>query len=147
MDSERHVLNGNGRDRMAPASEPVLGDVPWMRMARESDLPELQSLAENDAHALICPTHVFLKDGKLVGCASVASVPLVLPWFHTERCHARDSRYFINQMENLLASGMPAQGPGVICVPFAQNSPFHPYIERLGYTNAGEFSLTFKKVR
>ena len=118
----------------------------WLRPARGSDLEELRRLAQADNHEVIAPTHVFVKDGELAGCASVVSVPLVLPWFHTTRCKAADSLYMINQMENLVANILPV-GSDLVCVPFVKGSPFEPHIERLGYVNAGAVNLTFKKVR
>lgn len=119
----------------------------WLRPARGRDLEALHQLAREDNHEVIAPTHVFVKDGELIGCASVAAVPLMLPWFHTTKCKAADSVYMINQMENLLANIMAPNGNDLICVPVVKNSPFEPYIERLEYVNAGTVNLTFKKVR
>lgn len=119
----------------------------WLRRVRPEELEALVRLTQEDKHELIAPTHVFLRDGELIGCASVAAVPLVLPWFHTQRCQAADSLYMINQMENLLANVMPPDGQSLICVPFVKGSPFEPHIERLGYVNAGAVNITFKKVK
>jgi hypothetical protein len=124
-----------------------ISDGPWLRPLQAADLPVLEALAAADNHAVIHPTHVFVKHGEIVGCVSLMNIALVLPWFHTEKCTARDSLYFINQLENLTANLLPAGGPGVGCVPFEQHSPFTPLLERLGYVNAGQFQLTFKKVR
>lgn len=137
----------NGTRATLPLETPAAAPLLWMRPVQVGDLEALSRLAASDDHEPAHPTHVFLKDDEIVGCASVWNVPLVLPWFHTEKCCARDSRYFINQMENLVASLMPANGHGTICVPFADGSPFQAYIKRLGYVNAGQFSLTFKKVK
>jgi hypothetical protein len=90
---------------------------------------------------------VFLKGNEIVGYASIAQVPLILPWFHTTRCRAADSHYFINQVENLVAECMADNGQDLICVPFAPDSPFEPHITDLGFVNAGKVSLAFKKVR
>lgn len=119
----------------------------WLRPLRGRDLEELARLAQADNHELIAPSHVFIKDGEMIGCASMATVPLVLPWFHTARCQAADSLYMINQMENLMANLLPLNGGDLVCVPFVKGSPFEPYIERLGYVNAGEVNIAFKKVR
>jgi hypothetical protein len=119
----------------------------WMRPIDERDYTALRQLAEADNHELIAPTHVFLKDGEIVGCTSIATVALVLPWFHTTQCLARDSVYFINQMENCVANILPASGSGLLCVPVVAASPFQQHIERLGYINAGPATVALKKVK
>lgn len=119
----------------------------WMRPIEEDDWKVLRELAGADNHEVIAPTHVFVKDGQIVGCASIGAVVLLLPWFHTQKCGARDSLYFINQMENLLANMMPANGPGLVCVPVVADSPFQAHIEKLGYVNAGPATVALKKVK
>lgn len=119
----------------------------WMRQIRVDEMDALRSLARDDKHEPIAPSHVFTKGGEIIGYASIARVPLVLPWFHTGRCHPADSHYFINQVENLLAECMHATGQDLVCVPFVPGSPFEPHIEKLGFVNAGKVNLTFKKVR
>lgn len=132
----------------------------WLRRVRESDAAELKALAQADAHEAFRPTHVFVRvtgvtanapDGaesqeEIIGCASIASIPLLLPWFHTERCKARDSVQLINVMENLMAELMnPRQE--FVCVPVAKDSPFEAVSGRLGYEDAGAFRLKFKKLK
>lgn len=118
----------------------------WLRPVSLQELPALQQQAEQDHHALIAPTHVFVKQNEPVGYASIASVPLVLPWFDTRKCQAADSLYFINVMENLSAGFMRSDSHGLICVPVMEGSPFEPYIDKLGYVNAGRATLALKKV-
>lgn len=119
----------------------------WLRKIRPDEVDPLRDLAQDDQHELISPSHVFVKGGEIIGYASIAQVPLILPWFHTARCHPADSHYFINQVENLIAECMPNNGQDLICVPFAPGSPFEPHIEKLGFVNAGKVALTFKKVK
>ena len=115
----------------------------WLRPARAEELPALRAAALADNHEIIAPTHVFEKRGEIVGYASLGSVPLVLPWFHTKKCKAADTLYLINQLENLSANS----GQKLVCVPFAEGSPLEPFIERLGYVRGGKFNLTFKELR
>lgn len=119
----------------------------WLRPVREREPEVLAALAKADQHALIAPTHVFVKNGELIGYASLGVVPMILPWFDTRKCKAADSLYFINQLENLAANAMPNNGQDLICVPFVPASPFTPYIGKLGYIDTGAAQLTFKKVR
>lgn len=122
-------------------------NIRWLRPIRDREAEVLAPLAKADNHALIAPTHVFVKGAELIGYASVGMVPLVLPWFDTRRCKAADSLYFINQMENLVANAMPQNGQDLLCVPFVETSPFAPYIAKLGYIDTGKAHVTFKKVR
>lgn len=119
----------------------------WLRRVQGHEWSTIKGAAEADGHEMVAPSHVMLKDGQIVGAMSIGMVPLVLPWFDTKKCTARDSLYFINQGENLLAELMPANGQDLICVPFAEGSPFAAHIEGLEFVNAGKFHLTFKKVR
>lgn len=119
----------------------------WMRKIRVGEVGGLAKRAKADNHELVAPSHVFVKHGELVGYASIAQVPLILPWFDTRKCKAADSLYFINQVENLIAECMPANGQDFVCVPFVAGSPFEPHIESLGFVNAGKVSLAFKKVK
>lgn len=119
----------------------------WMRAIRVGEVGTLAQLAKADNHEVVAPSHVFTKNGETIGYASVSRVPLILPWFHTQKCNARDSLYFINQIENLVAECMPPNGQDFIAVPFVAGSPFEPHIEQLGFVNAGKVNLTFKKVR
>lgn len=123
----------------------------WLRKARPEEADELQTLAQADGHEAVRPTHVFVRlsgDGseEVIGCVSFASVPLVLPWFHTERCKARDSKFLIAVMENVMAEVM-RPGQQFVCVPVAKGSPFEPVMDGLGYVSAGEFTLQFKRLR
>jgi hypothetical protein len=118
----------------------------WLRPARAQDLPILEAQAKADGHALIAPSHVFERRGELVGYVSLGVVPLMLPWFDTKRCQGADSLYYINCMENLAAALMPAASSGLVCVPVMAGSPFEPFIQKLGYVNAGQATLALKKV-
>lgn len=123
-------------------AKPPMQPANWVRPVTDSDLPQLERLALQDNHALIRPTHVFLKHDEIVGYVSLAAVALVLPWFDSRQCHADDSFYFGNMVENLAQM----HGHDVLCLPFVKDSPFQPFIERLGYQKAGQVELTFKKV-
>lgn len=124
----------------------------YMRAVGPEDLAQLEALAREDGHEAVRPTHVFVRiaedrSEELIGCVSLGVMPTVLPWFHTERCKARDSLFLIDVMENVLAELMRRTGQEYICVPVAKGSPFEKVMGRLGYASAGEFSLQLKKVR
>jgi hypothetical protein len=95
-----------------------------MRRVRAEDMAELQRLAAADGHAVIRPTHVFVRrlpgegspDGaiaeEIIGCCGVASVVAVLPWFDSKRCRAGESVALIHAMENLVALAAAPAGSG-----------------------------------
>jgi hypothetical protein len=110
------------------------------------DLPTLADAHEAEGHSCILPTQCLVKNGAIVGAVSLGAVCLVLPWF-SKQCSPRDSLEFIRLMETHVALTLPTGHPGVVCVPFVPQSPFHPHVQKLGYQSAGLVDLTFKKLR
>ena len=88
---------------MSERAKPMMLPPNWVRRVRPADMEALKALAAQDNHSIIAATHVFEKHGSLVGYASVGSVMLVLPWFDTRQCHAEDSIYYGNHIENMVA--------------------------------------------
>lgn len=120
------------------------GWLPWLRPCRASDLPELVRLAELDGHAVVGPSHVVVKNGRLAGYASLARVPLLLTWLDGRAIVARDTQYLLNMCENAAGNLAPDV---TLCVPCAHNSPLRPYMPRFGYADSGQsWGLHFKKV-
>jgi hypothetical protein len=115
----------------------------WVRPVTPEDLPALEDQAAQDRHSVIAPTHLFLKHGQPVGYASVGAIMLVLPWFDTRKCMPRDSYFYVNMLENLVA----ASAADTLCVPVAKISAFEPVLPSLGYTSVGDMNVMFKKVK
>lgn len=115
----------------------------WVRRIRADELPALEAQAKSDGnHAIIGATHIFLKHGEPAGYASIGSIALILPWFDTRLCHAKDTIYFGNSMENIAAMA----GASHVCIPWNPQSPLHPYVGKLGYHSVGLMDVTFKKL-
>lgn len=123
----------------------------WVRTVRAADMPQLKALAQADGHEAAQPTHVFVRrraDGseELLGCVSIASVPLVLPWFDSKRCQDKESHFFMALVENLVAEVTRPQQKWM-CVPVAKESPFAEVMGWLGYIGSGEYTLGFKRLK
>lgn len=118
-----------------------------IRPVTAEELPALVELALADGHATILPTHVFEKNGEICGHASVGAICLVVPWFHTQRCQARDSLWFIRQLEQQVARDLPAGHPGLVGIPFPMTSPFQPLAAKLGFHSTGLMDVCLKVLR
>lgn len=116
--------------------------LPWLRAVQTSELPGLALRAKSAGHALIAPTHVFDRAGELVGYASLAGIPLLLPWVGKSMT-ARDSVYLLNLMENLLAE----RGASEVLIPVEDGSPFRPYMAGFGYQDYGPCRVHIKKLK
>lgn len=106
----------------------------FIRPPRPEDLPVLREGARADDHGVAPVTWVVEKNGESVGYFSVS--PSVLAWLSTKRLVARDTFHLINTVENL-------HGP-LISFPVPKASPMHEQMERLGFRNAGEYTLFVK---
>jgi hypothetical protein len=112
-----------------------------IRNIKENDIEVLQKLTEADGHATLAPSYVVEKDQNMVGYIGV--VPSVLVWMDTKRTKARDSMCVLNFFENMLA----CNGNGIIALPCTVNSPYRPYISRVGYTDVGDVKLFLKNLK
>lgn len=105
-----------------------------------ADFPVLEALAKEDDHQLIAPSHVVEKDGNIIGFLSIAQIPNVLMWLHTERATPRDAAAVANFFECWLLD----RGARTFVVPCLETSPFFPYISQLDYVNIGKTNLFLK---
>lgn len=99
--------------------------------------------AEQNAHSVLAPSHVVLKEGKIVGALEIATSIPVLVWAHTEKMGIRDSLDVMRFYENLVFG----TGNKRIILPCKKNSPFLPYLKnpKSGYVDCGEFNFFLKK--
>jgi hypothetical protein len=103
---------------------------------------ELHDAAAADDHEASFPTHVVLKDGKIVGCASVFGTPFVDIWLHTKEVRPKDTLSVLRDLEEKVRS----QNIGAVVVPVPPHSPLlHLLTPERGYRRVGEF-IHFEKV-
>jgi hypothetical protein len=110
------------------------------RLAGQADLDAVQAAATRDDHVVLAPTHVVVRGGDIVGYGSLAAVPMLHVWLDSQRVKARESAMLLNMAEGILS----AQGLRNVIVPCDPRSPFHPYMEKLGYTRLGTTTLNLK---
>ena len=70
----------------------------------QQSLPHLSERMLADDHSVVMPTHIFRKDGDIIGSASVGAAPLVWWWMDSKRAKALDSVRAIKKLENEYAS-------------------------------------------
>jgi hypothetical protein len=106
-----------------------------------SDASELNLAASQDNHGVAAPTHVALKQGKIVGYLSINAVPTVLMWMNTKEIKVRDSLDVATFFENIIA-GLGFKG---CLIPMQNNSPIEPYMEKVGYVLASPDTTIYFK--
>lgn len=104
------------------------------------DAAALHSLAAEDGHVLLAPTHIVRRKGEIIGCMSIGGAPLIQSWMHSKRAHARDSLMTFHLVEQMLKNANPCHA----IVPCAAASPFFSEMESLGYANLGTMNLFTK---
>ena len=101
-----------------------------------------QKVAEKDGHSIINPTHaLYNKDGDIVGLWSLASVPLVLVWSHTEKMQKIDSIY----NNETLAALMDEKGYKEFYIACDKDSPYYEHMDKFGYESLSWDTSVFYK--
>ena len=103
-------------------------------------LQALAAAAATDAHLVLGPTHVMLAGDKIIGYLSLGGMPTVQAWFDSKHPHAATSLKLIEHGETVLRE----QGIEQCALCCAENSPFTPHLERLGFTKLGTTVLWHK---
>lgn len=115
-----------------------------LRPLRPDELPALREAARADAHAVLWPTHVAVReDGRIVGYASVCATPVVQVWLDSREVKALETVRLLAQLEREV---LPAGLRGYV-MPCAQSSPFFPRMERLGFARLGECVWHYKPLQ
>lgn len=102
---------------------------------------ELQQRLQEDRHGLPEPTHVLVREGRIVGGLSIGRVPVVFVWVHSKEGTPFDSALAMAFAENVFAPGT------LVCVPCSEGSPFFPVLKKSGdFTDAGSYHMFLKRV-
>lgn len=107
----------------------------------QSEFDQLVVSAKADDHVVLFPTHAVWKNGEIVGYGSINATPMVNVWLDSKRIGPRDSVQLLGVAEALAAT----QGLKQIIMPCAENSPFFPMMEKLGFKRLGFTSLNVKQ--
>lgn len=97
--------------------------------------------AQADNDNMIFPTHVVLKDGKIVGSWCIGGIPFVMLWHSTEHMKARDSMI----MNNTVGALMNDRGVAQYCLACNSGSPFIGYMDKFGYSPVWPTNLFYKR--
>ena len=105
-------------------------------------LHDLVEAAKQDDHVVIAPTHIGTKHDQVVGYMSLGGAPMLHVWLASDRVHAGEAVRLLETAEAMLAD----KHTGLVVVPCAAESPFTPYMERLGYHKLGTTVLWAKQI-
>ena len=105
-------------------------------------LQALQAKAAADQHPVIAPTHIMMKGEEIIGYLSLGGMPVVQAWFDSRHKHPADSLKMIEHGETIFRE----QGVRVFAICCADNSPFQPHMERLGFSLLGTTQLWVKNL-
>jgi len=107
----------------------------------QAEFDALDQAAKADNHIALYPTHAVWKSGEIIGYGSINATPMVNVWLHSQKLGPRDSVQLLGVAEALAANA----GLSQIIMPCAQNSPFFPMMEKLGFSRLGFTSLNVKR--
>jgi hypothetical protein len=107
----------------------------------QAEFDHLVANAKTDDHVVLFPTHAVWKGGEIVGYGSINATPIVNVWLHSEKIGPRDSVQLLGVAEALATT----QGLKQIIMPCAENSPFYPMMDKLGFHRLGFTSLNVKQ--
>ena len=111
---------------------------PTIRPIRTPEEREaLAKAAEADGHITLWPTHLLEKGTEIIGYVGINSMPTVNVWTKTGSVTARESMTMLWGIETMMRDRNMA---GYV-MPCADNSPYFPFMERLGYTEIGTTTL------
>lgn len=83
-----------------------------------------------DNHDVSVATHYLQKNNEIVGAWNLGALPLVMNWQHSEKVSSRDSLYLQSTLDALMLE----KGHKLYLSACAQDSPYRPYMEKLGYS-------------
>lgn len=127
------------RTRLVPLRQPTS---PEEQATMTQRMVELNDHAAMDNHITLAPTHLVMKGERVVGYASMGGLPTLNVWMDSQRTHAMDSVRMLEHAEVALRE----KGVRHFLMPCAENSPFAPHMERLGFRRLGPTVLYIKEV-
>ena len=100
----------------------------------QEDTKELVANASADGHAVYFPTHVLVKESRIVGYLSINALPLVLSWQDSKLMKPIDSLRELSFLEGTLTNYK------TFCVPCDPESPYFKsgFLEKAGYKLYGK---------
>ena len=99
--------------------------------------------AKADNDNINWPTHVVRSNtNEIIGCASVASVPLLLVWNCSDKVKVRDSLH----LQRIYRSIMETKGHTGYFVACNKHSPYNKHMPALGYNKVWETEIFYEQL-
>tara|TARA_Y100001938_G_C8096222_1_gene438347 strand:- start:4532 stop:4909 length:378 start_codon:yes stop_codon:yes gene_type:complete len=113
------------------------------KIKTKEELDYASKVASKDSgHNIPYPTHIlYNKDGDVVGLWSLANVPLVLVWHHTQKIKKTDSIYLVETYAAL----MDEKGYKDFFIACDKDSPYYKHMDKLGYESLNWDTSMFYK--
>ena len=104
----------------------------------------IAAAARKQLHGAHAPTHVYERDGELVGYASLGAIPLLTGWLDHEKVSSAEGRECVARIEAIAADF----GMRIICMPTTNDCRFKDDMGPMGYRHAENATVTmwFKKL-
>ena len=100
-----------------------------IKLQTPAEAEQVIAAARANRDALIHPSHAVMRDGEIIGAASIGMVPLLLVWNHTEKVRARDSLHLKLVYDAIMAE----RGTRRHYVACNQHSPYNAHMKHFGY--------------
>jgi hypothetical protein len=88
------------------------------------DKPGLLTLAMSDGHAPLIPTHVWERDGKVLGYTSIGAVTVLCGWAHSAEVTDAEALQLLQFSQDEAAR----QGAQVLMLPTTPDCRFTPWV-------------------
>lgn len=112
-----------------------LPKVKKIKDAAERDAVIKAARENNDG--IVLPTHLVEKNGEIIGAASLAVVPVLMIWNHSEKATPKDSMI----LKNVYEAVMEERGITKYIVLCNKNSPYNGSMKSLGYKPVWETEI------
>jgi len=98
--------------------------------------------AADGFHRVIHPTHAAVRGGAVIGYVSCGAAALLFGWMDTRTATARESFTVWRNAEAI----MQRAGHRIVCLPCEAQSPFMPFVSKLGYETLGAARFNLKEL-
>ena len=99
-------------------------------------------VANENGFKIPYPSHIlYNKNGEVAGTWSLANIPLVIVWSHTDRMQRLDSMYH----NETLAALMDEKGYSKFLIACDKDSPYYKHMSKFGYKSLDWETCMFTK--
>lgn len=110
------------------------------RANAESAMAALEASRREGSDLPALPSHVLMANGEYIGYWAMNTVPFVLAW-HRKDMNVRQTIAAFNAVDAIMSD----RGTPVYMVPLAEDSPYCPLMEKLGFSEVGSAKIYIKE--